>query len=74
MLQPLRMLVQSEPHSHTEYVHFEPSPVMVSLGRIKDFHVVRALKNEKSLIETANAVFKKKDRTKEVIDIIIDAE
>ena len=68
------MLVQSEPHSHTEYVHFEPSPVMVSLGRIKDFHVVRALKNEKSLIETANAVFKKKDRTKEVIDIIIDAE
>jgi hypothetical protein len=25
-------------------------------------------------IETANAVFKKKDRTKEVIDIIIDAE
>jgi hypothetical protein len=36
-------LVQSEPHSHTEYVHFEPSPVMVSLGSIKDFHVVRAL-------------------------------
>ena len=42
LVQPLRMLVQSEPHSHTEYVHFEPSPVMVSLGRIKDFHVVRA--------------------------------
>jgi hypothetical protein len=41
-VQPLRMLVQSEPHSHAEYVHFEPSPVMVSLGRIKDFHVVRA--------------------------------
>ena len=42
-VQPLsRMLVQSEPHSHTEYVHFEPSPVMVSLGRFKDFHVVRA--------------------------------
>jgi hypothetical protein len=43
LVQPLRMLVQSEPHSHTEYVHFEPSPVMVSLGRIKDFHVVRAV-------------------------------
>ena len=42
LVQPLRMLVQSEPHSHTEYVHFEPSPVMVSLGSIKDFHVVRA--------------------------------
>ena len=42
LVQPLRMLVQSAPHSHTEYVHFEPSPVMVSLGRIKDFHVVRA--------------------------------
>ena len=42
IVQPLRMLVQSEPHSLTEYVHFEPSPVMVSLGRIKDFHVVRA--------------------------------
>ena len=41
------MLVQSEPHSHTEYVHFEPSPVMVSLGRIKDFHVVRAKKTNK---------------------------
>ncbi len=41
-VQPLRMSVQSEPHSRTEYVHFEPSPVMVSLGRIKDFHVVRA--------------------------------
>jgi hypothetical protein len=43
LVQPLRMLVQSEPHSHTEYVHFEPSPVMVSLGRIKDFRVVRAV-------------------------------
>ena len=43
-VQPLsRMLVQSEPHSHMEYVHFEPSPVMVSLGSIKDFYVVRAL-------------------------------
>ncbi|CAN5868465.1 hypothetical protein BH23THE1_BH23THE1_30080 [soil metagenome] len=42
LVQPLRMLVQLEPHSHTEYVHFEPSPVMISLGRIKDFHVVRA--------------------------------
>ncbi|CAN5666850.1 hypothetical protein BH23THE1_BH23THE1_27770 [soil metagenome] len=40
--QQLRMLVQSEPRSHTEYVHFEPSQVMVSLARIKDFHVVRA--------------------------------
>ena len=40
------MLVQSEPHSHTEYVHFEPSPVMVSLGRIKNFHVVRAVKDD----------------------------
>jgi hypothetical protein len=26
LVQPLRMLVQSEPHSHTEYVHLEPSP------------------------------------------------
>ncbi|CAN5675084.1 hypothetical protein BH23THE1_BH23THE1_35240 [soil metagenome] len=43
LVQPLRTLVQSEPHSHTEYVHFEPSPVMISLGRIKDFHVVRAI-------------------------------
>jgi hypothetical protein len=42
LVQQLRMLVQSESHSHTEYVHFEPSPVMVSLGSIKDFHVVRA--------------------------------
>ena len=42
-VQPLRMLVQSEPHSLTEYVHFEPSPVMVCLGSIKDFHVVRAI-------------------------------
>ena len=42
LVQPLRMLVQSEPHSHTEYVHFEPGPIMVLLGRSKDFHVVRA--------------------------------
>jgi hypothetical protein len=36
------MLVQPEPHSHKEYVHFEPSPVMVSLDRIKDFHLVQS--------------------------------
>ncbi|MGD9535389.1 MAG: hypothetical protein AB7V56_16660 [Candidatus Nitrosocosmicus sp.] len=38
-------MVQSEPRSHTEYVHFEPSPVMVSISSIKDFHVVRANKD-----------------------------
>jgi hypothetical protein len=37
LVQPLRMLVRSEPHSHTEYVHFEPGPIMVLLGRNKDF-------------------------------------
>ena len=43
-LQSLRMLVQSEPHSHTEYVHFEPSLVIVPhFGSIKDFHVVGAV-------------------------------
>lgn len=41
-VQPLRILVQSEPRSHTEHVHFEPSPFMVRDGRIKDFHIVRA--------------------------------
>ena len=35
------MLVQSEPRSHTEHVNFEPSLIMVLLGRNKDFHVVR---------------------------------
>ncbi|MGD9534365.1 MAG: hypothetical protein AB7V56_11425 [Candidatus Nitrosocosmicus sp.] len=39
------MLVQSEPHSHMEYVHSEPSPAMISYGSIKDFHVVRALES-----------------------------
>ncbi|CAN5891609.1 hypothetical protein BH23THE1_BH23THE1_32840 [soil metagenome] len=40
-VQPLRILVQSEPRSHTEHVNFEPILVMVSLAE-KDFHVVRA--------------------------------
>ncbi len=44
LVQPLRMLVQSEPRSHTEHVNFEPSPIMVLFGRDKDFHVVRAVK------------------------------
>ena len=34
-------MVRSEPHSYWEYVHFEPGPIMVLLGRNKDFHVVR---------------------------------
>ncbi|CAN5590059.1 hypothetical protein BH23THE1_BH23THE1_33780 [soil metagenome] len=41
LVQPLRILVQSEPRSHTEHVNFEPILVMVSLAE-KDFHVVRA--------------------------------
>ncbi len=43
LVQPLRMLVQSEPRSHTEHVNFEPRPTMVLPGRNKDFHVVRAV-------------------------------
>jgi hypothetical protein len=39
-------LVQSEPHFHTEYFHFDPSQIMVLLGRNKDFHVVRARINK----------------------------
>ncbi len=41
LVQPLRMLVQSEPRSHTEHVNFEPILVMVTMAE-KDFHVVRA--------------------------------
>ncbi len=48
-VQPLRMLVQSEPRSHTEHVNFEPSPIMVLFGRDKDFHVVRAVNLDKIL-------------------------
>src|SRR5690349_9952347 len=44
LVQPIRMLVQSEPRSHMENVNFEPSLIMVLLGRNKDFHVVRAKK------------------------------
>jgi hypothetical protein len=47
------MLVQSEPHSHTEYVHLEPSPDYGSSWRNKDFHVVRA---EKTLVSVQYSI------------------
>ena len=43
LVQPLSMLVQSEPRSHKEHVNFEPSPIIVLFGRDKDLHVVRAV-------------------------------
>ena len=33
--------VQSEPHSHTEYVNFEPSQ-HTGIHKLEDFHIVRA--------------------------------
>ena len=37
--------VQSEPHSHTEYVNFEPSQ-HTEINKLEDFHIVRAVKND----------------------------
>ncbi len=41
-VQPLRILVQSEPRSHTEHVNLEPIHVMSAIAE-KDFHVVRVV-------------------------------
>jgi hypothetical protein len=34
-------MVQSEPHSHMEYVNFEPSQ-HTTMYNLEDFHIVRA--------------------------------
>ena len=35
-------MVQSEPHSHMEYVNFEPSQ-HTTMYNLEDFHIVRAI-------------------------------
>ena len=35
-------MVQSEPHSHTEYVNLEPSQ-HIGINKLEDFHIVRAV-------------------------------
>ena len=37
-------MVQSEPHSHTEYVNLEPSQ-HIGINKLEDFHIVRADKS-----------------------------
>ena len=34
--------VQSQPHSHTEYVNFEPSQ-HITINKLEDFHIVTAV-------------------------------
>ena len=34
--------VQSQPHSHTEYVNFEPSQ-HITINKLEDFHIVTAI-------------------------------
>ena len=36
--------VQSQPHSHTEYVNFEPSQ-HITINKLEDFHIVTAFDN-----------------------------
>lgn len=39
-------MVQSEPHSRTEYINFEPSQhtyIHTTINKLEDFHIVRAV-------------------------------
>jgi len=56
-------LVQSEPHSHTEYVNFEASQ-HTGINKLEDFHTVRADKSDSLEKLDRN----KEVRNKEVID------
>ena len=41
-------MVQSEPHSHTEYVNLEPSQ-HIGINKLEDFHIVRAVKSYRKI-------------------------
>ena len=43
--------VQSQPHSHTEYVNFEPSQ-HITINKLEDFHIVTDDKVEVRYITT----------------------
>ena len=42
--------VQSQPHSHTEYVNFEPSQ-HITINKLEDFHIVTAIKDYYKFID-----------------------